>query len=163
MIKSDRRLWVFILIAVGFLPVAVPAEKKEKVLARYDILVAPKKAVTKVAAPRKTVLYFQLEKTRLTADHKSRLLQLPVKPGSKVTVSGHADSSGKEAVNVVLSQKRAEVVAKFLSSHNTNCTVVVNYYGSSRPVADNKKTAGRAANRRVQVKFFTLQNSASNR
>ena len=68
-----------------------------------------------------------------------------------VTVVGHTDSSGADAYNQQLSQRRAESVQQFLVSQGIDRSrLEARGYGESRPVADNGTPAGRERNRRVE-------------
>ncbi|MGH9751539.1 MAG: OmpA family protein, partial [Blastocatellia bacterium] len=69
-----------------------------------------------------------------------------------IEVGGHADSSGSDARNFVLSRQRAEAVIQYLAvTHKIPVRRFVTPmgYGETDSVADNKTTAGRAQNRRV--------------
>jgi outer membrane protein OmpA-like peptidoglycan-associated protein len=74
-------------------------------------------------------------------------------PDSTIKVSGHTDSTGSEAVNMKLSEERANKVAKFLTEVGGVAAdrVSVYGYGESRPVASNETADGRSANRRVEI------------
>jgi len=63
---------------------------------------------------------------------------------------GFADNVGDAAVNLALSQARAQQVASVLQSRGLNATVVMGV-GEAMPVADNATAAGRKKNRRVEV------------
>jgi outer membrane protein OmpA-like peptidoglycan-associated protein len=72
-------------------------------------------------------------------------------------VGGHTDSTGGEAKNFVLSRQRAEAVIQYLAvNHKIPLRRFVSPmgYGKTDAVADNKTTAGRAQNRRVEVKML---------
>lgn len=68
------------------------------------------------------------------------------------TIGGYTDNTGTDAVNTDLSQRRAAAVRDYLVVHGVspNAITVVGY-GSTKPVADNKTTEGRAMNRRVEI------------
>jgi len=79
--------------------------------------------------------------------------------GWLVQVVGFADTSGKTARNRALSEKRANAVIQYLVlKHGMDLRRLVQPfgYGENNPVADNKTAAGRAKNRRVEIKV--LQN-----
>lgn len=71
-----------------------------------------------------------------------------------IIVQGHTDPSGGDAVNVPLSQRRAERVRDFLAQRGVapNRMVAIGY-GSSRPAYPNDSDANRAYNRRVQLEI----------
>lgn len=71
---------------------------------------------------------------------------------TNVIISGHTDSDGVEAKNIVLSQERAISVADYLESRGVDSTrIMANGYGSSQPIASNSNPSGKAANRRVEI------------
>jgi len=73
-------------------------------------------------------------------------------PDTDVEIYGHTDSSGNDAINIPLSEKRAQSVYNFLQSKGVNGSRMVSQgFGSSQPVADNSTTAGKAQNRRVEI------------
>jgi OOP family OmpA-OmpF porin len=75
-------------------------------------------------------------------------------PDAKFDVSGHTDSRGKKVVNQKLSEKRATSVKQYLLSHGVAADRISTAgYGDTQPIADNKTSAGRAANRRVDVRY----------
>lgn len=70
-----------------------------------------------------------------------------------VRVIGHTDSTGPEAYNQGLSERRAKSVAEYLET-NTNITddrIDAVGKGESDPVASNATREGRAQNRRVEI------------
>jgi outer membrane protein OmpA-like peptidoglycan-associated protein len=73
-------------------------------------------------------------------------------PNMKVQVDGHTDSSGPEAYNQKLSERRAEAVMKYLVDSvgiNPNRLTAVGY-GESRPAYANDTEERKAKNRRVE-------------
>ena len=71
----------------------------------------------------------------------------------KVEIAGHTDSVGTDEYNLGLSQRRAQAVADYLIAHGANAgNIFVKGYGESEPVADNSTAAGRATNRRVELR-----------
>ena len=68
------------------------------------------------------------------------------------TVEGHTDNQGTDAINHELSSRRANAVRDYLVVRGVAAAVITAQgFGSSRPVADNKTTEGRAMNRRVEI------------
>ena len=73
-------------------------------------------------------------------------------PDSKIVVEGYTDSQGGASFNQDLSQRRAESVRSFLTSHGiASDRVSAQGFGPASPVADNASAEGRADNRRVQI------------
>ena len=69
-----------------------------------------------------------------------------------VEVAGHTDSTGSDAYNQGLSERRAASVSQYLQSQNISSQRLITIgLGESMPVADNTTNAGRQANRRVEI------------
>lgn len=69
-----------------------------------------------------------------------------------VEVAGHTDSTGSDAYNQSLSERRAQSVSSYLASQGVMSQRVITIgMGESRPVADNTTASGRQANRRVEI------------
>jgi OOP family OmpA-OmpF porin len=78
-------------------------------------------------------------------------LALKDNPKLNVEVQGHTDSQGNDAFNLRLSQKRAEAVRTYLIKKGVvRDRMVAKGYGEEVPIADNRTSAGRAQNRRVE-------------
>lgn len=73
-------------------------------------------------------------------------------PNSRVEVIGHTDSTGSQALNQDLSERRARSVAGILTAAGVNQNRVVSVgRAASQPVASNATVEGRAQNRRVEI------------
>jgi outer membrane protein OmpA-like peptidoglycan-associated protein len=73
-------------------------------------------------------------------------------PNVRLTIVGHTDSTGSDAINDPLSRERAMAVRDYLSSRGVAASrVTVAGRGSREPVANNDTDSGRAANRRVEI------------
>ena len=69
-----------------------------------------------------------------------------------VEVAGHTDSSGSDAYNQSLSERRAGSVAQYLQSQDINSQRLITIgLGESMPVANNSTASGKQANRRVEI------------
>lgn len=68
-------------------------------------------------------------------------------------INGHTDNVGKDNLNLLLSQKRANAVKAYLVKKGIDENrMKATGYGSTMPVEDNKTAAGKAKNRRVEFK-----------
>ena len=75
-------------------------------------------------------------------------------PDSNITVSGHTDSTGNDAINNPLSVNRANSVASYLKQQGiASSRITATGYGSKQPIASNSTADGRAQNRRVEIKI----------
>ncbi|WP_439472429.1 OmpA family protein [Brevundimonas sp.] len=85
-----------------------------------------------------------------TLDDVARVLQQYDQ--SMVDVIGHTDSSGGDAINQPLSERRASSVASYLIDRGIlRERLYVAGVSSRNPIADNSTTQGRAQNRRVEI------------
>lgn len=74
-----------------------------------------------------------------------------------VEVAGHTDSTGSDAYNQTLSERRANSVAQYLRNHGIRGERLLTVgMGESRPVADNNTAEGRQSNRRVEITTVPL-------
>lgn len=73
-------------------------------------------------------------------------------PELKFEIGGHTDSDGDNAYNLSLSQQRADAVkAVFLKQGIDAARLTTKGYGTTKPMADNATTEGKANNRRVEL------------
>ncbi len=73
-------------------------------------------------------------------------------PGARLTIVGHTDSTGSDAINNPLSVNRAAGVRDYLTARGVSAAVVfVDGRGSREPLASNDTAEGRARNRRVEM------------
>lgn len=76
-------------------------------------------------------------------------------PNHSVEVTGHTDNIGSEEVNQRISVARAQAVADYLMSKGIAASrIEVSGKGESLPVTTNSTAAGRALNRRVEIKIL---------
>lgn len=77
-----------------------------------------------------------------------------------IDVYGHTDSTGNDAINVPLSQNRAQSVATYLTNHGvTSARIGTQGFGASQPIASNSTVEGRQQNRRVEIKIVPVKDS----
>jgi len=74
-----------------------------------------------------------------------------------IEVAGHTDSTGSDAYNQQLSERRAASVAAYLSTRSVlNDRMIEIGMGEARPIDDNSTAVGRQANRRVELTLVPL-------
>ena len=74
-------------------------------------------------------------------------------PKATFAVGGHTDSTGSAKVNAKLSQKRADAVMNYFVKKGVDASRLTSKgYGSANAIDSNKTRAGRANNRRVEIK-----------
>lgn len=108
-----------------------------------------------------TSVHFAFDKFNLTSEAKKALdkfgAELPNAKHFIIVVDGNTDSVGSVDYNYVLSKRRADSVIQYLvtkyqvSAHQVHVIGL----GKDKPLAPNSSTAGRAKNRRVDVRLMT--------
>ncbi len=102
-----------------------------------------------------SILFASNESTLLPAaqDRLNKVADaLLVTKERQLTIEGFTDSQGSSEYNMVLSQKRADIVRSYLISRGYPGNLIrANGIGEDRPVADNTSVEGRANNRRVEI------------
>ncbi len=74
-----------------------------------------------------------------------------------IEVAGHTDSTGSDAYNQQLSERRANAVMSYLISRQVLADRIIPVgMGEARPIADNSTESGRQANRRVELTLVPL-------
>lgn len=105
-------------------------------------------------------ILFATNKADLNASAKNSLAELArvlnANNDCDVTIVGHTDSTGSDAINQPLSVNRAQSVETYLKSCGVQSRQIksVQGLGSTSPVADNATEAGRQQNRRVEVYMY---------
>ena len=104
---------------------------------------------------------FRTNSAVLSPEAKSQLDEFASKATTAkaymIEIAGHTDSTGGDAKNFRLSQQRAEAVIHYLAIQHKiplRRFVTPMGYGKTESVADNSTAAGRAQNRRVEVKML---------
>lgn len=103
----------------------------------------------------KQTVYFETGKAVIRSRSYGLLnevaMALKDRPKMKVRIEGHTDSRGSDSYNLRLSKARAASVRKYIIAQGVNeVRMVSEGYGESQPIADNRTSAGRAQNRRVE-------------
>ncbi|MBK7172548.1 MAG: OmpA family protein [Bacteroidales bacterium] len=70
----------------------------------------------------------------------------------KLLLAGHTDNVGKPEANMTLSKNRTLAVKKYLTDHGVTAEKIrTEWYGQTKPVADNSTAEGKQRNRRVEM------------
>ena len=99
---------------------------------------------------------FEFDSSDLTNDGRNELGDLVKKLNGqtkikRIEIVGHADSTGPDAYNMKLSERRANTVKGYLEKSLKAVAVTARGMGETSPIADNSTAAGRRMNRRVEV------------
>ena len=100
---------------------------------------------------------FQIGKAIITETSRAILDQVVTSlkewPEVRLEIQGHTDITGSRETNRLLSQQRAEAVRQYFIDRGIAASRLTAVgYGPDLPVANNKTAAGRAQNRRVELK-----------
>lgn len=120
---------------------------------------APEAAAPAPTVTRRIVLrgvHFAFDRATIKPEAEAVLAQaaMILKKNSEVRirVAGYTDSTGGDAYNQALSERRASAVKGWLVSHGIPARRLEAVgYGKAMPVADNATEEGRAQNRRVEL------------
>ena len=96
-------------------------------------------------------------KAKATIDEAAAWVKTQNTKGWVMAVIGYADSTGTSQRNIDLSERRANAVIYYIvSKYNMPLNRLVQPfgYGQLEPVAENKTKAGRAKNRRVEIRLM---------
>jgi len=78
-------------------------------------------------------------------------------PDSLIDVYGHTDSTGSDAYNQSLSERRASTVANYLVSRGVSAARIRSQgFGETMPIAGNDTEFDRQRNRRVEIKIVPI-------
>ncbi|HOX70422.1 MAG: OmpA family protein [Dokdonella sp.] len=74
-------------------------------------------------------------------------------PNVRVELDGHTDSIGSDEYNQKLSERRAQIVYNYLTSHGVSASQITGVvgFGESKPIDTNDTKEGRARNRRTEL------------
>jgi outer membrane protein OmpA-like peptidoglycan-associated protein len=102
---------------------------------------------------------FGFDKSDLTSTAQTNIKQLATilnkYPDTYVRVEGHTDTTGTDAYNNALSERRATAVANYLKAQGVAASRVQSFwYGSKQPVVPNNSDANKAKNRRVEFSIY---------
>jgi outer membrane protein OmpA-like peptidoglycan-associated protein len=129
-------------------------------------IVAEEPAATTVAPPATTVKRIVLRGVNFDYDSSEirpvdrpvldeAVRQLTDQTQIALAIEGHTDSRGTDQYNQALSVRRAEAVFRYLVNKGLAPERMrAEGFGESRPVADNETDAGRAQNRRVELRVL---------
>jgi OmpA-OmpF porin, OOP family len=102
-------------------------------------------------------IFFETDRSTLLPTSLPELQRLASllekRPQLSISIEGHTDSLGTGEHNIALSKGRAEAVREYLVQHGIDQKrLLVEAFGSSKPLASNTSEEGRAKNRRVQFR-----------
>ena len=123
------------------------------------ILDIPLEPIKKEAKEILNNIFFDTAKWDLKSESTAELDKLvgllKANPDLPIEISGHTDDVGKDADNLLLSQKRAKAVVDYLAQKGVNILKIkAEGYGKTLPYLPNISDENRKLNRRIEVKFL---------
>jgi len=107
-----------------------------------------------------STIHFKTGNAQLLADSEDILSMLAMiirTCGRVIEIAGHTDAQGDAEMNLRLSTRRAEAVAKGLIRHGVQASKLrPRGYGETQPLADNQSAAGRKRNRRIDFRVLGM-------
>lgn len=141
-------------------PVVTP-EAGEKARAELEKDLGAKNGITVASDPRGIAVrmgevLFDFDSAALRDDTRKTLDSVigMIKkkyPDREIIVEGHTDRTGRKDYNQVLSDRRAENVARYLRSGVGHDKFSYRGFAAEKPIADNETEEGRKKNRRVEI------------
>ncbi len=76
-------------------------------------------------------------------------------PGLRLKIEAHTDNAGDDDANMKLTEDRATAVKDYIVSKGISADrITTEGFGETMPIADNSTSAGRAKNRRIEIKML---------
>lgn len=122
-------------------------------------------AAEEAPMPGPYTVYFDLDSADIGED-ASQILEAAIQEikdseMAVLVVAGYADRSGSDEHNILLSENRAESVARYLADKGIERERMrVNFYGESQPALNTDDGAAEAGNRRVRITVFDSERTA---
>lgn len=117
----------------------------------------PKEDVVNEMSNLVKFVYFETGSDVIIDNSKSQLELIAYymkKHAGKYEIQGHTDDVGSQETNMLLSEKRAKAVVKYLINEGVSAeSLKAVGYGELSPVADNSTKDGQAENRRIEIKL----------
>lgn len=132
---------------------------KVAVIAPAPVVVAPPAPAPKLCSPAVINIQFDTNKAVLKPQYRPELKALAdflnEFPNATGVIEGHTDNVGPKALNMQLSQLRADTIRNSLIKEFGIAPERIKAvgYGPTKPVASNKDKAGKAKNRRIESNF----------
>lgn len=100
-------------------------------------------------------IYFAFDKWALSSEGKKNLVEskeyLQQNANAKLLIEGHCDERGSREYNLVLGERRAKEVRRYLTDLGIKNKVAINSYGKERPVCNEQDESCYGRNRRAHL------------
>ncbi len=154
------------LMACSSQPEQMPAEQREAVLSTLKTQLE-KSGVTIIHLGQESMLvlpadtFFFPDSSHLNGQYYGTLNAIrdyiSLFDVETVKVGGYSDNCGDPLRALALSRQQAQNIAAYLKNQAIKAPIIYSTgYGCTFPIADNRRTDGRAMNRRIQITFYRL-------
>ncbi|QXE85508.1 MULTISPECIES: OmpA family protein [Geomonas] len=134
------------------------------VMAPAPVVAAPPAPAPKLCSPAVINIQFDTNKADLKPQYRNEMKTLAdflnEFPKATGVIEGHTDNVGPKALNMKLSQRRADTIRNYLVKEFGIAPERIKAvgYGPTKPIASNKTKAGKAQNRRIESNFTCNNN-----
>lgn len=129
--------------------------KSETEKQNLDVELKPLKAKTSITLNNITFEKNSADLNEASFAELKRVVELIKYNMMKIEISAHTDDIGSEQYNVLLSERRAESVVKYLIENGVSEDMLTSKgYGESKPTVPNNSDENRALNRRVEFEII---------
>ncbi|HEV7346852.1 OmpA family protein [Telluribacter sp.] len=107
-----------------------------------------------------TNVMFDTDKSIIKPEYREMLTNVATlmnRSGCRLQLAGHADRRASDRYNMALSRRRVDAVRDFLVNEGglqDASKIIVDYFGSFKPIADGTSRTGLQRNRRVELKLL---------
>lgn len=132
-------------------------DQQQKELQQIEGVEVTRTAEDEINVELRNDVLFDVDKSNLRPDSRSMLSEMSEVfvryNDTTINVEGHADSTGSDQHNQVLSEQRADSVTDYLVDRGVSGRrIVTRGYGEDRPKESNDSPDGRQLNRRVEIR-----------
>ena len=133
-------------------------DKQQRELEKIEGVEVNRTADDQIDLTIRNEVLFEVDSTTLQPRAQSTLAELAhvfsEYPETKIAVEGHADSTGSDAYNLRLSERRAESGSRYLTTYGVSQSRIDAVgFGETVPRASNATAEGRQLNRRVEIRI----------
>jgi len=141
-------------------------DKQEQELRQIEGVEVTRPSEGEISVGLTNDILFDYDSSALRSESRTTLSQLASNfrqyPDNRIIVEGHTDSTGSDAYNQQLSERRAANVADYLIDQGVAASSIIVYgFGEAKPKTSNATAEGRQQNRRVEIHIQAVAEGAA--